>query len=272
MAHYAIGDIQGCFDEFQTLLSKIDFQFGKDTLWLCGDIINRGPKSLETLRFIMKHEDCIQMVLGNHDLHLLAIAYGNGRLKKLDTIQDILNATDNKIMFEWLRHQPLMLQEKQYLLVHAGLLPQWTAKQALNLAAEVENILSGTHYREFFLNMYGNKPARFYDDLRGMDRMRLIVNVMTRIRAITYDNKLNFDFKSTLNELPNDLIPWFQAAQRQHTDYTIIFGHWSALGLYMKDNVLGLDTGALWGGALTAINLHTHEVIQTQASCATHNI
>lgn len=268
MAHYAIGDIQGCFDAFQALLTKIDFQYGKDTLWLCGDVVNRGPQSLETLRFIMKHEDCIQMVLGNHDLHLLAVAYGNGRIKKLDTIDDILNAPDHKILLEWLRQQPLMRQHRQYLLVHAGLLPQWSAQKALNLAAEVESVLAGAHYQDFFLNMYGSKPARFHEELRGMERLRLIVNVMTRMRAITHDNKLDFDFKSTLQQMPEDLIPWFQAAHRQYADHTVVFGHWSALNLYMENNVLGLDTGALWGGMLTAINLDTREIHQVSGLAA----
>lgn len=265
MAHYAVGDIQGCFDELQLLLRKIGFQYGKDTLWLTGDVVNRGPKSLEALRFVMQHEDCMQMVLGNHDLHLLAVACGAGRLKKGDTLDDILNAADSKIMLDWLRHQPLMVADGDYLLVHAGLLPQWSAQEALHLAAEVEAAISGAAYREVFLQMYGNKPARFRADLQGMDRLRLVMNVMTRMRAITLDNKLDFDFKSTYADLPLDLQAWFDAEDRRYDDFTVVFGHWSALGLYRDKNVIGLDTGAVWGGALTAVNLETQEVVQVES-------
>ncbi|MDO5687010.1 MAG: symmetrical bis(5'-nucleosyl)-tetraphosphatase [Neisseria sp.] len=265
MAHYAIGDVQGCFDELQRLLRKIDFNYGKDTLWLTGDVVNRGPKSLETLRFVMQHEDCMQIVLGNHDLHLLAVAYGAGRLKRGDTLDEILLAPDNKIMLEWLRQQPLMLQAEGYLLVHAGLLPQWTADEALSLAAEVEDAISGDGYREVFAQMYGNKPTRYRADLQGMDRLRLIMNVMTRMRALTYDNKLDLEFKSTYEDLPLDLRAWFDVPQRCYDDHTVVFGHWSALGLCLRNNVIGLDTGALWGGCLSAIDLHTREVTQVHA-------
>lgn len=266
MARYAIGDVQGCFDELEQLLSKIGFCYGTDTLWLTGDIVNRGPKSLDVLRFVMRHENCMQIVLGNHDLHLLAVAYSSGRLKKGDTLDDILNAADSKIMLDWLRHQPLMVAENEFLMVHAGLLPQWSAQEALSLAQEVENVLSSEDYREFFAQMYGNKPARYRPNLRGMERLRLILNVMTRIRAITPDNKLDFDFKSTYADLPDNLLAWFDAENRRYADHTVIFGHWSALGLYMDNNVIGLDTGALWGGALTAINLDTRAITQVKSS------
>ncbi|MBR6027024.1 MAG: symmetrical bis(5'-nucleosyl)-tetraphosphatase [Neisseriaceae bacterium] len=262
MAHYVIGDVQGCFDELQLLLQKIDFNYGSDTLWLTGDIVNRGPKSLATIRFVMLHDDCIQTVLGNHDLHLLAVAFGEGRVKKGDTINDILQADDKKILLDWLRRQPLMIRKDKNLLVHAGLLPQWSANEALSLASDVEIAISGSAYRKVFANMYGNKPARYRPELQGMDRLRLIMNVMTRMRIITDRNKLDFDFKATYEDIPEGLCAWFDAKNRRHADHTVIFGHWSALGLYQKNNVICLDTGALWGGALTALNLDSGEIIQ----------
>ncbi len=265
MAHYAIGDIQGCFDELQNLLRQIAFNPGRDTLWLTGDIVNRGPKSLETLRFVMQHEDCIQTVLGNHDLHLLAVAYGGARLKRSDTLDPILNANDNKIMLDWLRHQPLMLADNGHVLVHAGLWPEWSVEQALDLAEEVEAAISADYCHSFFTQMYGNKPARFHPELRGMDRLRFTTNVMTRMRALTWHGDMDFDFKSTLADMPADLQPWFSAEPRDWADHTVVCGHWSALGLYRDHNIIGLDTGALWGGSLTAINLDTGAISQTPA-------
>lgn len=266
MAHYAIGDVQGCFDELQLLLFKIGFNYGTDTLWLTGDIVNRGPKSLETIRFVKKHADCMQTILGNHDLNLLAIAYGAGEQKKGDTIDEILKADDRQILLDWLRRQPLLIRQNDYLLVHAGLLAQWNADTALSLAADVESAIGGCDYRTVFNNMYGNKPARYKPDLSGMNRIRLIMNAMTRMRVISkQNNKLDFDFKSSYENIPENLCAWFDAENRQHLDYTVIFGHWSALGLYQNNNVICLDTGALWGGKLTAINLSNQEIIQVDA-------
>ncbi|MBP6344445.1 MAG: symmetrical bis(5'-nucleosyl)-tetraphosphatase [Neisseriaceae bacterium] len=265
MAHYVIGDLQGCFDEFQALLNKLDFNYGKDSLWLTGDIVNRGPKSLETIRFIMQHEDCMQTVLGNHDLHLLAVYEGYGRLKKGDTLDGILNAVDNKIMMDWLRSRPMMLADERYALVHAGLLPEWSIDQALDLAEEVEMALTSVYYREVFSQMYGNKPNRYRSSLEGMDRLRLIINVLTRTRAITRDGALDLDFKGKPKKMPPELIPWFQAEHKAYSSHTILFGHWSSLGFYDEDGVVCLDSGALWGGKLTAMNLADHSTTKVKS-------
>ncbi len=265
MAHYVIGDIQGCFDEFQALLHKLDFNFGTDTLWLTGDLVNRGPKSLETLRFIMQHQDCMQTVLGNHDLHLLAVSEGCGRLKKGDTLEPILNASDHKVLLDWLRAQPLMLANDRYAMIHAGLLPEWSIEEALNLAQEVEMALTSVYYREVFQHMYGNMPNRYRTDLEGMDRLRLIMNVLTRIRALNLDGALDLDFKGKPKKMPSDLIPWFKAEHKAYSSHTVLFGHWSSLGFYDEDGVVCLDSGALWGGKLTAMNLADHATTKVKS-------
>ena len=262
MAHYAIGDIQGCFDVFQKLLAEIGFSPSRDILWLTGDIVNRGPQSLATLRFVMQNEECMHTVLGNHDLHLLAVAEGAGRLKKNDTIDDILSAPDRDILLHKLRFRPLIIGDTKRLTVHAGLLPEWTTEQAFALAHEAEDVLRSDDYSHFLHNMYGNKPARWRESLSGFERIRLILNVMTRMRVIDKNHKLDFDFKSVYEEIPENLTAWFDVKHRSYEKTTVIFGHWSALGLYRNKNVIGLDTGALWGGELTAINLDTGEITQ----------
>ena len=265
MTHYAIGDIQGCFDELSALLAKIGFNHGSDTLWLTGDIVNRGPKSLKSLQFCMKHEGSVQIVLGNHDLHLLALLYGYGKLKHGDTLSPILNHPHAGRMRDWLRCQPLLRRQDNCLLVHAGLLPQWTAQQAWELAAEVGHELRGRHAGHYFSEMYGNKPDTWSPQLQGQDRLRLITNVFTRMRALTLDNRLDYGFKAPPAEMPGHLRAWFDAPNRRHLDHTIVFGHWSALGFMDGKQILALDTGALWGGCLTAVNLADHSIIQEAA-------
>lgn len=265
MAHYAIGDIQGCYDELCALLNKIGFNHGTDTLWLTGDIVNRGPKSLESLQFAMKHESSVQIVLGNHDLHLLAVGCGCGTTKRSDTIDSILNHPDSKTMLDWLRTQPLMRQAGGYAMVHAGMLPQWSIGQAQELAHEAEAELRGKNHIKFFEKMYGNKPVAWSDDLSGYKRLRMIVNVFTRMRALTFLNELEFDFKATLDKMPLYLRPWFAAPNRQNLGRTIIFGHWSSLGYINDFGIVSLDTGALWGGELTAFNLESREITQIHA-------
>ncbi|HHO0615679.1 TPA: symmetrical bis(5'-nucleosyl)-tetraphosphatase [Neisseria meningitidis] len=266
MAHYAIGDIQGCFDELTALLDKIGFNHGTDTLWLTGDIVNRGPKSLETLQFCIRHENSVQIVLGNHDLHLLAVGCGEGTLKRSDTIEPILKHPDGKKMLDWLRAQPLLIREGSRVMVHAGILPQWRIAKAESLAREAEAELRGKKYVKFFSKMYGNKPSAWDEGLEGYARLRFIVNAFTRMRALTFKNELDFDYKSTVKKMPPYLRPWFKAPDRQNLDRTIIFGHWSSLGYTNADNVISLDTGALWGGQLTAVNLETEEITQVQAA------
>ncbi|QEY26567.1 symmetrical bis(5'-nucleosyl)-tetraphosphatase [Neisseria zalophi] len=273
MAHYAIGDVQGCFQELTALLNKIDFNHGKDTLWLTGDIVNRGPQSLETLQFVMQHESSIRTILGNHDLHLLAVSYGYGEIKRGDTILPILEHPKSKKMLDWLQSQPLLIHGENHVLVHAGLLPQWDISQAESLAREVETVLQGNDKKakNYFSHMYGNKPRTWKSDLSGYDRLRMITNVFTRMRAITIDkNKLDYDFKAGLDKMPKDLCAWFEAPNRQHLSHTIVFGHWSALGYLNQYQVISLDTGALWGGKLTAINLETNEITQVPSQSGLH--
>ena len=262
MATYAIGDIQGCFPQFLELLRMIDFNPSRDHLWLTGDLVNRGPDSLGMLRWAFEHQDSISMVLGNHDLHLLAVAEGFGKVHPEDTLLDIVQANDGKLLLDWLRVQPLMLAGEGYAMVHAGLLPEWSIDQALDLAEEVEQVLSGPNYRQFLSKMYGNKPTRWSDDLKGIDRLRMTVNAMTRMRLISRSGEMDFSFKGELADAPDALIPWFDAEHAQWADTPLIFGHWSALGLRVDERVLAIDTGCLWGGALTALRLADRQVFQ----------
>jgi bis(5'-nucleosyl)-tetraphosphatase (symmetrical) len=255
MASYAIGDIQGCFEPFQQLLQKIEFNPGRDSLWLTGDLVNRGPDSLAVLRWVYRHQDCVQTVLGNHDLHLLAVAEGFGKVHGGDTLLDILHAADGKVMLDWLRCQPLMVAADGYAMVHAGLMPDWTIDRALDLAQEVEDMLSGPGYRELLSKMYGNKPTRWSEDLRGIERYRLVINAMTRMRLVTRDGEMDLAFKGELANAPANLIPWFDIERRRSHGMPIICGHWSALGLHITEDVLAIDTGCLWGGSLTALRL-----------------
>lgn len=260
MAIYAIGDIQGCFTPFQQLLRMIDFNPGKDTLWLAGDLVNRGPESLQVLRWVFEHQHCVEIVLGNHDLHLLAVAEGFGKVHSDDTLLDIINAADGKVLLDWLRCQPLMISGHGYAMVHAGLLPEWTIDKALRLAEEVEYGLSGHHYRDFLARLYGNKPTRWGDDLKGAERLRVIVNAMTRMRFVTTDGEIDLSFKGERDNAPANLVPWFEVEHRRSTSMPIICGHWSALGLHVTEDVISIDTGCLWGGSLTALRLEDRQL------------
>ncbi len=262
MATYAIGDIQGCFHSFRNLLKQIGFQPESDRLWLVGDIINRGSGSLEMLRWVYEHQDVLVMVQGNHDLHTLAVAEGYVPQHKSDTLQPLLDAPDADRLLTWLRHQPLVHQAQGFLMVHAGLLPQWSAEDALRLAGEVESALRGAGYRDYLAQMYGNQPLQWDESLQGMDRLRLITNVMTRIRTCTPAGEMNLKFSGTLADIPAGYLPWFDVPDRKSADTTIIFGHWSALGLRQRPNLYALDTGCLWGGKLTAMRLEDHAIYQ----------
>lgn len=257
MAHYAIGDLQGCYAELTALLSHIGFNHGTDTLWLTGDIVNRGPQSLQCLQFCMKHESSVQTVLGNHDLHLLALMHGCGKPKRRDTLSEILQHPKMPKMRDWLRTQPLLRRNSTHILVHAGIFPTWTAELAQNLADEVAHTLSGCHAQAYFVQMYGNTPAKWSPDLTGQDRLRLITNVFTRMRILNPDGSLDYNYKETYAGIPQGNSAWFDAPNRIRLHETIVFGHWSALGLYRQKGVLGLDTGALWGETLTAANMDT---------------
>jgi bis(5'-nucleosyl)-tetraphosphatase (symmetrical) len=266
MATYAIGDIQGCYYAFQSLLERIGFDVKSDELWLVGDIVNRGSGSLEVLRWCFQHQEHLKIVLGNHDLHTIAVAHGIRPPNKSDTIQSILDAPDADDLLNWLRHQPLMVKNNQYMMVHAGLLPQWQAEAAFGYAKEVETALQSNNYMDFLCNMYGNSPNIWMDDLTGFDRLRVITNAMTRIRVCAADGALDFNFKGELPDVPEGYVAWFDWPDRASDSQPIIFGHWSALGLQQRNNVFALDTGCLWGGALTAMCLETKQIIQVPSN------
>ncbi|MEI7916239.1 MAG: symmetrical bis(5'-nucleosyl)-tetraphosphatase [Methylophilaceae bacterium] len=260
MATYAVGDIQGCFHSFQALLKKIHFNPSEDKLWLVGDLINRGSGSLEVLRWVFDHQSSVFTVLGNHDLHTLVVAEGFVSPHRSDTIQALLDAPDAPVLLNWLRHQPLIHMDQQYLMVHAGLLPQWSATKAKELANEVHVALRSDNYPEFLKHMYGNQPVCWDDNLIGWDRLRVITNAMTRIRIASETGEMEFKFKGELQNVPLGYIPWFEVPERASASTPIIFGHWSALGLHMTKNVYALDTGCLWGGALTAFCLEDKSI------------
>jgi len=270
MATYAIGDIQGCYHSFLSLLDTVRFNPAQDRLWLVGDIINRGSGSLEVLRWVYQHQSSIDVVLGNHDLHALAVAEGFVRAHRSDTLQEILDAPDREVLLTWLRNQPLIHANDEFLMVHAGLLPQWNAEQALSLGAEVSAALRGENYRDFLGQMYGNFPTQWHQELQGVDRLRLITNAMTRLRVCTHGGVMDFDFKGELPDIPTDNVPWFDVPNRQSADTTIIFGHWSALGLQQHPNLFALDTGCLWGGKLSALRLEDREIFQV--SCHAQDV
>ena len=262
MATYAIGDLQGCFFSFQDLLKKIQFNPVHDRLWFVGDLINRGPGSLDVMRWMLEHQSSVVTVLGNHDLHTLVVAEGFVSAHRSDTIQSLLDAPDAPELLRWLRHQPLVHFEHGYLMVHAGLLPEWTVDQAMALGAEVHLALQAPNYREFLQHMYGNDPKRWDDGLNGWDRLRVITNAMTRLRICSADGEMEFKFKGELQNIPDGYQPWFELSHRASVNTPIVFGHWSALGLQHTNNVSSLDTGCLWGGHLSAMRLEDRQIFQ----------
>ena len=258
MATYAIGDIQGCYSELQKLLKKIKFNSDKDKLWFAGDIINRGPDSLKTLRFIKSLDENAITVLGNHDLHTLAIANGRGKQGKKDTIQPILDAKDSDVLLDWLIHRPLMhYKEKHHVcMVHAGIHPKWSLQQALSCAREVESVLQGPKSHEFFHHMYGDKPAKWSEQLDGWDRLRFITNTFTRMRYVDSKLKLCLKEKGAPGNQQAGILPWFEH-ERESADLKIIFGHWSTLKDPGITGLYPLDTGCLWGGKLTTLKVNS---------------
>ena len=262
MATYSIGDLQGCFFSFKDLLKKIQFNPAHDRLWFVGDLINRGPGSLDVMRWMLEHQSSVVTVLGNHDLHTLVVSEGFVSAHRSDTIQSLLDAPDAPELLDWLRKQPLVHFEHGYLMVHAGLLPEWTVDQAMELGAEVHLALQAPNYREFLQHMYGNDPKRWDDDLTGWDRLRVITNAMTRLRICSADGEMEFKFKGELQNIPDGYQPWFELGHRASVNTPIVFGHWSALGLQHKNNVYSLDTGCLWGGHLTAMRLEDRQIFQ----------
>lgn len=268
MTRYAVGDIQGCHRELLDLLARLSFSADRDRLWLVGDLVNRGPDSLAVLRLVRSLRENAVAVLGNHDLHLLAVALGTRRKRKSDTLDAILEAPDRHALIEWLQSLPLIHQEGDDLMVHAGLVPQWTAEQAAGLAREVETALR-TDPRTLLESMYGDQPDRWSERLAGTDRLRFTINVLTRLRVCTADGQIDLAMKGKPPPGSSPFKPWFEHGARRSTDRRIVFGHWSALGLVRRDRVIGLDTGCVWGGSLTALNLDAPEA-PVAVSCTQH--
>lgn len=250
MATYAIGDIQGCFDELQALLAKVRLA-KRDRVWFVGDLVNRGPKSLEVLRFVRELGERAVVVLGNHDLHLVTQHEGFAKPRKDDTFTEVLQAADRGALVDWLRTRPMMHVEGDYAMVHAGLLPQWSIAEARQLGQEIEAALRGRDYRAFLANMYGSKPDEWRDELKGWDRLRVIVNAMTRMRFCTPEGKMDFQTKGA--RAPKGYRPWFELRPKERE--RLVCGHWSALGLKVTERLAALDSGCVWGGKLTALRL-----------------
>jgi len=257
MAIYAIGDVQGCHDELCELLDKIAPDPQKDELWFVGDLVNRGPKSLEVLRLVSSLGESAITVLGNHDLHLLALAFGNGARKNNRTLTAILDAPDAAELIEWLRRRPLAhyRPELRTLLVHAGLPPQWHPLQTIRLAREVEEVLRGPGADDFLKDLYGDLPDQWDPALGGHGRLRFIINALTRVRYCHRDGRLELRQKGPPGTQPEHLLPWFEVQPRASDTVRVVFGHWSSLGLMQRNGLLSVDTGCIWGGKLTAVRL-----------------
>jgi bis(5'-nucleosyl)-tetraphosphatase (symmetrical) len=269
VAVYAIGDVQGCFGSLHKLLDRIRFDPGADRLWLTGDLVNRGPESLEVLRFVRDLGDRAICVLGNHDLHLLAVARGHAEPKARDTLGPILRAPDRDELIEWLRRRPLLHYDSGLAtgLIHAGLLPQWTLGGALDLASEVQDVLCSSQVDDFLSEMYGDRPDRWDPGLKGIDRWRVVVNALTRLRYCNEQGRMVLDVKCAPGGQPAGLVPWFRAPGRASGDVHWVFGHWSTLGLWEGDGVTGLDSGCLWGGELSALRLEGGRREVTKVTC-----
>jgi bis(5'-nucleosyl)-tetraphosphatase (symmetrical) len=256
---YLIGDVQGCDAPLQRLLDTVDFSPSRDVLFLLGDLVNRGPDSAAVLRRLMGYGGSARCLLGNHDLHLLAVAHGVRKPHRKDTLDGILSAPDRLQMLRWLQLQPLAMRETrgetELLMVHAGVLPAWTASKTIALSKEVEAILRSPDALEFFQSMYGNAPATWSDTLKGPDRIRVIVNALTRLRFCTERGTMEFETKDSAAAAPPGYLPWFEVPGRKTADVTVAFGHWSTLGTLDRTDVLAMDTGCVWGGCLSAMRL-----------------
>ena len=271
MSLFCIGDVQGCNAALGRLLDEIGFSPSRDTIYLLGDLVNRGPDSAGVLRRLAGFEDTARCLLGNHDLHLLAVAHGARPLHRGDTLADVLAAPDRPALLDWLRQQRMALQERHVLMVHAGVLPDWTAAQTLALAGEVEAVLRGPDLGDFLRQMYGNEPASWHDTLKGVARLRVIVNALTRLRFCTIDGAMEFVTKEGAGGAPDGHLPWFDVPGRRTAEVTVAFGHWSTLGWLTRPDVISLDTGCVWGGRLSALRLDeagSHELIQVKCAQA----
>lgn len=255
MAIYAIGDVQGCYDDLRRLLDAIAFDPALDQVWFAGDLVNRGPKSCQVLRFVQSLGNSAITVLGNHDLHLIATFNQLRPLHKKDTLRQVLQAQDGDELVHWLRHRPLFHQDAGFCMLHAGLPPQWDGAKAAKMAAKAEKVLQGAACMDFLQNMYDDKPRQWSDDLNPQQKIRFIVNCFTRMRYCCANGRLSFKQHRAPGSQPPHLLPWFRVASRKSADLKIIFGHWSALGFHQENNCFCIDTGAVWGGQLTALQL-----------------
>ena len=276
MALYCIGDIQGCDSALERLLDVIDFSASRDTVYLLGDLVNRGPNSAAVLRRCMAANGALHCLLGNHDLHLLASAYGVRKPSRRDTLASVLDAPDCPALLDWLRQQPLARQHRlageSLLMAHAGVLPAWSAQEALTLADEVHAALRSADILEFLQQMYGNTPDHWSDALTGSERLRVIVNALTRLRFCSPEGVMDFDSSDSADAAPAGMLPWFDTPERRSADTLIAFGHWSTLGWLNRPNLLGLDTGCVWGGCLSAVRfgatLAERELLQVRCEQA----
>jgi len=264
---HLIGDVQGCALALQRLLSEIDFSPSRDRLVLLGDLVNRGPDSLAVLQMLAPLQGAATCLLGNHDLHLLAAAEGARPLHRSDTLDDILDSPEREVWIDWVRQRRMADTAHGWLLVHAGVVPQWTVADTLSLAAEVETLLRGPDLPGFLRRMYGNEPLRWDDELQGPDRWRFVINVLTRIRFCAADGTLDLKAKEGADTAPPGLMPWFDVPGRRTAEAPIAFGHWSTLGLRNQPELLALDTGCVWGGALTAVRVDGGRREVTQVPC-----
>ena len=267
MSTYAIGDIQGCLDPLLRLLDKIKFDPTYDRLWIAGDLVNRGPSSLATLRYLYSLGNAVTAVLGNHDLHFIAVAYGHKRKSSFDTLDQLLRANDCDELIDWLRHCKLLHTDPAlgYTMVHAGIPPIWNLEQATAHAREVETMLQSNYINDFLADMYGNKPCQWKNKLIGNPRLRLITNYFTRMRFCSAEGELDFNNKTAVSS--NDFLPWFAHPHHACRQEKIIFGHWAALeGRAAAANVIALDTGCVWGGCLTALRLEDGEMFRTRCA------
>ncbi len=269
MAVYAIGDVQGCRADLERLLERLRFDPAHDRLWLCGDLVNRGPDSAGTLRLVRALGESAVTVLGNHDLHLLAVARGVRPPRRKDTFHDVLEAPDGDELLEWLRRRPLLHHDPAlgHTLVHAGLPPQWDLTTARACADEVHAWLAGPRWGELLDHIYGDGPARWDEGLSGWERLRFAINALTRIRYVTADGRLDLAFKGPPDQAPPGLIPWFRHPARRNRDLSLVFGHWSTLGAVDDPGIHPLDTGCVWGGRLTALRLDRHPPEATALPC-----
>lgn len=268
MATYAVGDIQGCYDEFEVLLEDIGFDPTRDRLWLVGDLINRGPRSLAVVRRVRELGDAAMTVLGNHELHLLAIHYGGHPVKSADTFSDILEAGDADEICDWMRRLPFLIRDLDlgYVMTHAGVPHVWSLDEACDRASEVEAVIRGDAHREYFAGLYGNEPACWSDELEGLDRWRAITNFFTRMRLVDERGCLDFDYKGDLANAPAGWHPWYELRARRPLAQRIVFGHWAAIGGETGyEGAVALDTGCVWGGSLTAMCLETGELASIPA-------